>query len=97
MDPAMSPSGNIPAGPGRLGPCSQEQDPCNGCGYVVFEEFKNHEDCFNDPLDSRTLSIFFVTNLCGERSAHPITSVDTKCVQLPYKDGFVILPQMHQS
>jgi hypothetical protein len=66
-------------------------------GYVVFEQFTNTQPFFDDPLDSRRLNICVVNKLDECKTVHPISSITTKCVILPFKQGFVVMPQMHFS
>jgi len=64
-------------------------------GYVVFEEFSAVDSYFVDPLDSKQISIFFVSRLAGTTRVYPLADVNIKYVKLPFKDGFVVMPQMH--
>jgi hypothetical protein len=64
-------------------------------GYVLFEEFASNESFSSDPLDSRKLSICFVSKLCGNKKVHPLMDVKTNYVLLLYQQGFVVLPLMH--
>ncbi|XP_065643787.1 uncharacterized protein LOC136075223 [Hydra vulgaris] len=64
---------------------------------VVFEEFEDMELFFSDPVSSISLAIYFVTKLTGIRRTFPIASLMTKYILLPFKQGFVALPQMHFS
>lgn len=67
--------------------------PC--VGYVVFEEFATAHSFFTEPLDSVDMSIFAVGKLSGVRTICKLTDVKMKCFMLPYKEGFVVMPQMH--
>ena len=62
---------------------------------ILFEAYENCESFFMEPLDSKSLSIFFVTKQSGIKVIFPITSISAKCLSLPYKSGFVVFPQMH--
>jgi len=70
-------------------------DVCTG--FIVFEEFENVESFFEEPLDSKTVSVFYVNKLSGTRVVYAVADVKTKCVMLPYKQGFVVIPQLHFS
>jgi len=65
-------------------------------GHVLFEEFEVAEPFFTDPLDSRAVSVYFVSKLSGIRSVYPLNTAASKYVLLPYKHGFVALKEMHQ-
>ena len=63
----------------------------------MFEEFEDAELFFSDPVSSISLSIYFVTKLTGIRQTFPVASLLTKYLLLPFKQGFVALPQLHLS
>ena len=42
---------------------SRQEDKCSRIGNVIFEEFVNCEACFTDPINSKSLSVFFVCAL----------------------------------
>jgi len=65
--------------------------------FVVFEEFENKISFFTDPLDSQLLSICVVDKLSGFHKVMPISHNLTKCLLLPFKSRFVVIPQMHYS
>ena len=64
---------------------------------IMFEAFENPELFFSDPLDSKVISVYLVTKLSGIRHDFTFTNISTKCFLLPYKNGFVVFPQMHSS
>ena len=67
------------------------------CCYVMFEEFIDASSFFSQPLDSQSLRIFLVQKLSGVHTVFPLNAVTKKYVLLPYKSGFVAVPQMHKS
>ena len=71
----------------------RDKDQC----YVVFEEFIDASSYFSQPLDSQSLCIFLVQKLSGVHTVFPLNAVTKKYVLLPYKSGFVAVPQMHKS
>ena len=72
----------------------QLEDGDLNSALVVFEEFSCPEPFFQDPIDSTSLSIFFVSRLSGVHTIVPLSSIVTICVKLPFKHGFVVLPRM---
>jgi hypothetical protein len=66
-------------------------------GYVLFEEFVNVESFYEDLPKSTKLNIFLVNKLNDMKKVHPLADVTVKYVLLPYKQGYVVLPQMHPS
>lgn len=75
----------------------QDRGDDKSCGYVIFEEFIDQNYFFNKPLDSRILAIFYAEKLSGIHTVFSLNISRTKYVLLPYKNGFVALPQMHTS
>lgn len=67
------------------------------CGYVVFEEFTVQNAFFINPLNSQSLSIFHVDRLSTVHTVLPLNISVKKFVLLPFKSGYVALPQMHNS
>nr|XP_047125729.1 uncharacterized protein LOC124807648 [Hydra vulgaris] len=67
---------------------------CNEA-YIVFQKYELLQPFFTDPMNSDLLSIFFAEKLSCFNSIFPIADLDCKYVQLPFKNGFVIIPQMH--
>jgi len=63
--------------------------------YIVFEEFESKESFFGEPLDSQSLCIFVVAKLSGFHKVISLSDAITKCLLLPYKNKFVVVPQMH--
>ena len=63
--------------------------------FVIFEEFSRREQFFSDPICSDNLSIYFVVLSDNPHQIFPIPLVKRKYVMLPYKHGFVIMPQLH--
>jgi hypothetical protein len=66
-------------------------------GYVLFEEFVNVESFYEDLPKSTKLNIFSVNKLSDMKKVHPLADVTVKYVLLPYKQGYVVMPQMHLS
>lgn len=56
------------------------------------------EDCdsfFNYPIDSACLGIYFVSKLSKNLHVVSIDELQRKMVLLPFKSGYVALPQLH--
>lgn len=64
-------------------------------GYALFGEFASVHSLFTDPLDSADLSIFVVGKPSGFTKTCCLTDLKRKFVMLPFKQGFIIMPQMH--
>ncbi len=64
-------------------------------GFVIFEEFASVESYFNDPLDSACLNIYYVEKLIGLHKVYSLNDVNSKYVILPYKLGYIVMPQLH--
>ena len=71
------------------------KDNCTYC-YVVFEEFTVQSAFFLHPLNSQTLSIFYVDKLSTGHTVFALNVIVRKYVLLPFKSGYVALPQMHK-
>jgi hypothetical protein len=63
------------------------------CGYVMFEKFSRVETFFTEPLPSDRLSIYYADKLNGVCEIILINDLSYKCVAIPYKTGFVVIPQ----
>ena len=63
--------------------------------YVVFQEFSVVENFFSYPCHSSDLGIHHVSGLGRERKSAPISAIVQKCVLLPDKGRFVVVPLLH--
>lgn len=61
---------------------------------VVGRSFNTVQDFYNRPCNSSNFGIFFVKD-SGVLNYWPIKYIKNKLVQLPYADGFVVLPLLH--
>lgn len=61
---------------------------------LIGRKFIDKESFFTKPCHSSDFGIFFVKNL-GILEVFYIEDIDTKCVKLDYKNGFVIFPLIH--
>ena len=52
---------------------------------------------FTDPLDSQDLHIYVVRKLSGIRKIVSLENLTSKYVILPFKNDFVVMPQMHMN
>ena len=64
-------------------------------GYIMFEGFSVVRSFFTIPISSDCLSIYYVEKPNGLYEVYELTNISTKFVLLPYKTGYVVLPQMH--
>ena len=64
-------------------------------GCIMFEGFSVVRSFFTIPISSDCLSIYYVEKPNGLYEIYELTNILTKCVLLPYKTGYVVLPQMH--
>lgn len=60
--------------------------------YVVFKVLTEMETFFNYPMSSDFLRIFIVSQPIGPLKVAKASQVSHKCVLLPYKEGFVVMP-----
>lgn len=67
----------------------------NGTVVLICRYFVRAENAFSYPLPSSKLGIYKVVDKMTELFALPLSSVAQKCVLLPEKDGFVVLPLLH--
>ena len=67
----------------------------NNHGYVVFEEFLYKNSFFSQPLNSELLCVCHVEKLSCVHTVFPLNIKIKKYVLLPFKTGYVALPQMH--
>lgn len=63
--------------------------------FVVYEEFLHAENFFENPLQSKDLRIFLVSDMSGEFKCCKLSDISCKCVLLPFKDSFVSIPLLH--
>jgi hypothetical protein len=63
--------------------------------YVLFEEFIMTEPFFTEPLNSKDIGISFVEKMAGIHKVIPLCEVKAKCMMLPFKNGYVVMPQLH--
>lgn len=64
-------------------------------GYALFDEFANVHSFFTNPLDSADISIYVVGKTSGFLKTCSLTDLTMKYIMIPFKEGFVIMPQMH--
>nr|XP_047131573.1 uncharacterized protein LOC124810559 isoform X1 [Hydra vulgaris] len=64
-------------------------------GLVMFEEFAALESFFTDPLSSNNLSIFYASKMTGINKIYPLSDINIKYLQIPYKSGFIVMRQLH--
>lgn len=60
--------------------------------YIVYKSFKKIENFFTSPLDSSLLGIVLVSELENEFRSAKLSSVETKCVLLPFKNKYLAIP-----
>lgn len=63
---------------------------------VVYEKFGNMTNFFTYPLQSMDLRIAKVTDLTGNLSVCPVSSVVCKCVLLPFRRKYIAFPLIHK-
>jgi len=67
----------------------------SGAMYAVCQ-FYDREGCFcSYPLDSSCVGIKTVTQLSGRLHGVPVTDLTEKLILLPFQDGSVAFPQLH--
>lgn len=64
-------------------------------GYIMFEEFSTREPFFTEPLSSDSLLIYSVEKLNGLCEVFSLDDLSYKCVIIPYKNGYVVMAQLH--
>ena len=67
----------------------------NDNSYVLFEDFSVKQSFFQDPIDSASLSVYVVEPSNGPIKQVALSDIKTKYVILPYKNKFVVMPQLH--
>nr|XP_047141446.1 uncharacterized protein LOC124816339 [Hydra vulgaris] len=67
----------------------------NDNAYILFEAFAYKESFFKDPCDSQKLNIYMVERTDGLYECLPLSDTVKKCLCLPYKNGFIVMPQLH--
>lgn len=60
--------------------------------YIVYKSFIKIENFFTSPLDSSLLGIVLVSELENEFRSAKLSSVETKCVLLPFKNKYLAIP-----
>lgn len=61
--------------------------------YIVYKSLKKKiENFFTSPLDSSLLGILLVSELENEFRSAKLSSVETKCVLLPFKNKYLAIP-----
>ncbi|XP_059196234.1 uncharacterized protein LOC131977004 [Centropristis striata] len=63
--------------------------------HVVFKVFTQLESFFDYPMSSDFLRIFVVLQPTGPFKVAKLSQVSHKCMLLPYKDKFVVMPLLH--
>lgn len=63
--------------------------------YIVFKVLTQMENFYNYPMSSDFLRVFIVSQPTGLFKVAKISQISHKCVLLPYKDKFVVMPFLH--
>lgn len=63
--------------------------------YVVFRVFTDMVNFFNYPISSDFLRVFIVSEPTGPFRVAKASQISHKCVLLPHKDKFVVMPLLH--
>lgn len=63
---------------------------------VIYRRYLNKSTVFELPCSSYLLEIVFVGELSKELIVEGISNIKYKCYRLPYRNGFVISPLVHQ-
>lgn len=75
----------------------KRKDADNGSHIlIVFEHFSSISAFFTSPLSSSDLGIYKVAHLAGKLDVVPISEISCKYVMLPYQNGYVVIPVIHQ-
>lgn len=67
----------------------------NGEKIVVGRRFLKCEPFFDYPMDSREVGIFMCYNLSQQLEVFPINLIQSKLINLPYKDKNVLVAMLH--
>ena len=62
---------------------------------LLFENFRNQNSFYEEPLQSSDIRIYQVGNLSGDTVAVNIKEVICKYVLLPHRNNFVAVPLIH--
>jgi len=63
---------------------------------VVYEDFEqSFESLFSYPLQSSDIGIKVVHNLSDRLAVANVDDIGQKCVLIPHKSGFVVMPLLH--
>ncbi|KAK6173999.1 hypothetical protein SNE40_017357 [Patella caerulea] len=69
---------------------------CSGDEIVlIYQKFNQQCHFFEYPISSSKIGIYVVSELCANFSTKNIKSINNKCVMLPFKKKFVIIPLNH--
>lgn len=63
--------------------------------YIVCQEYRHIAKYFDYPIDSTDLGICFVSDLSTNLMSFKFDTNVQKCIRLPYKNGFVVIPLLH--
>ena len=67
----------------------------NDNSYILFGDFSVKLSFFQDPIDSASLSVYVVEPSNAPIKQIALSDIKTKYVILPYKNKFVVMPQLH--
>ena len=62
---------------------------------ILYQRFQKATNFFTYPLDSSKLGIFKVSDVRDRFDVAPVSSVACKCVLLPCREYFVVIPLLH--
>ncbi|XP_041859966.1 uncharacterized protein LOC121651668 [Melanotaenia boesemani] len=65
--------------------------------YVVYRVFSDKKDFFTYPFSSDLLNIYSVSQALGTIKYAELSAVRRKCIALPYRRDFVVMPLLHSS
>lgn len=62
---------------------------------VVGSVYKKYSDFYTTPIRSSVISVYFAEKLSNVLNVVELSSVESKAVSLPYKNGVVVFPLLH--
>jgi hypothetical protein len=63
--------------------------------FLIGSVYGKYSDFYTSPIKSSLLSVYFAEKLSNIMIVENISSVVTKAVRLPYKNGWVVFPLLH--
>ena len=63
--------------------------------HILYQKFRTLVDFFDYPLNSSTIRVHRASNLREALQVANLNNVQTKCVMLPYRDDYIIIPFAH--